>query len=134
MMAILTGMRWYLIEVLICIFSLIIIDVEHFLMYQIAIHISSLEKCPFRSSAYFFIGVVCFFFNCWAVWVVCIFCRLNPCHLHHLQFFLPFHDCYYFFIRLLVYCILRHPAHFYGRSLCVKCTCTHSFCFILYLS
>ena len=61
MMAILTSVRRYLTGVLTC-FTLIISDAEHLFMCLLAIHMSYLRKCLFRSSTHFSIGffVLCY--------------------------------------------------------------------------
>ena len=49
---ILTRVRWFVIVVLIF-FSLTVSDVEHFSIYLLAIHVTSLETCLSRSFAHF---------------------------------------------------------------------------------
>jgi hypothetical protein len=59
MIAILTGVRWKLSVVLICI-SFVARDGEHFFMCFLAIWISSLESVLFSSVVHFFIGSLIF--------------------------------------------------------------------------
>ena len=86
MMAILTSVRWSLILVLICI-SLIMSCFVHLFMCLLAICMSSLDKCLFRSFSHFWLG--CLFFWYWVVWTACIFWKLILYQLFHLLLFSP---------------------------------------------
>ena len=86
MMVIPTHVKWYHIVILIC-NSLTISNDEHFFMFLLAICISSLEKCLFRSYACFLTGflLLLLLLNCMSYLYIleiisCLFTCGFPCY------------------------------------------------------
>jgi hypothetical protein len=93
--AILTGMRWNLNVILICI-SLMTKDVEHFFMYLLASWTYPIENCQFI--AHLFQRTARLFWSLFSnVWVLYIFWIVIPCQMNSWQIFSPILKAVYYY-------------------------------------
>ena len=106
MMAILTGVRWYLIVVLTWI-SLIISDVEHlFICFLSHVYVFfGKNVCLDLLPVFWFFCCCCCCFFYQVPWYIYVFWRLIPCQLLHLQrFFSHSVVCLFFFLNDFLWC------------------------------
>ena len=91
MMDILSGVMWYLTVVLIFISNI------YWCWASFHVYFGHLDLVPI-----FWLG--CLFFCYWVVKAVCIFWKLIPCQLHHLQYLLSVHRLSFHFIDSFLCC------------------------------